>query len=227
VALLFLFVGQHLGEGDARGIGCLARVRPGASCSKPATPWAMKRACQRQIVGLPLPVCRWIAIVRTPSALSSTIRARHTCFCGLFPEPITASSRSRSPGPSRTSMPFLIQPDSHIHEPTGIIRQRLPGRFDRPFPVHRPPPSARPCRPRHNRGAAAPGGSQPVGRGLPLWLRVEPASRAPIVDLRRAVVALPIAARVEAFAFSQLLPFNLNDRRSGRRLARRCRWPAL
>jgi hypothetical protein len=34
----------------------------------------MKRACQRQTVGLPLPVCRWIAIVPTPSALSSTIR---------------------------------------------------------------------------------------------------------------------------------------------------------
>jgi hypothetical protein len=49
-------------------------------------PSAIKRACQRQIVGLPLPVCRWIAIVPTPSALSSTIRARHTCFCGLFPE---------------------------------------------------------------------------------------------------------------------------------------------
>jgi hypothetical protein len=32
-----------------------------ASCSKPANPWAMKRACQRQIVGLPLPVCRWIS----------------------------------------------------------------------------------------------------------------------------------------------------------------------
>jgi hypothetical protein len=40
-------------------------------------------------------------------------------------DPITASSRPRSPGPSRTSMPFPIQPDSHIGEPTGIIRQRL------------------------------------------------------------------------------------------------------
>jgi len=29
-----------------------------ASCCKPSTPSAMKRACQRQIVGLPLPVCR-------------------------------------------------------------------------------------------------------------------------------------------------------------------------
>jgi hypothetical protein len=62
-----------------------------ASCSKPSTPSAMNRACQRQIVGLALPVCRWIAIVPTPSALNSTIRARHTCFCGLFLDPITAS----------------------------------------------------------------------------------------------------------------------------------------
>jgi hypothetical protein len=35
----------------------------------------MKRACQRQIVGLPLP---------TSSALSYTIRTRHTCFYALF-----------------------------------------------------------------------------------------------------------------------------------------------
>ena len=76
-----------------------------ASCNKPSTPSAMKRACQRQMVGLPLPVCRWIAIVPTPSALSSTIRDRHTCFCGLFPDPITASSRSRSPGPRRWHLP--------------------------------------------------------------------------------------------------------------------------
>jgi hypothetical protein len=37
-----------------------------ASCNNPSTPWAMKRACQRQIGGLlPLPVCRWIAILPT------------------------------------------------------------------------------------------------------------------------------------------------------------------
>jgi hypothetical protein len=93
-----------------------------ASRSKPSTPSAMKRACQRQIVGLPLPVYRWIAIVPTPLALSSTNRVRQTCFCKPFPDPIPASSRSRSPGPNRTSMPFLIQPDSHTNEPAGIIR---------------------------------------------------------------------------------------------------------
>ncbi len=80
----------------------------------------MKRACQRQIVGLPLPVSRWISIVPTLSALSRTIRVRHTCFCGLFPDPTTTANRSRSPGPSPTSTPFLIQPDSHSREPDGL-----------------------------------------------------------------------------------------------------------
>jgi len=58
-----------------------------------------------------------------PIGAQQHIRARHTCFCGLFPDPTMASSRSRSPGPSRTSMPFLIQPDSHINATAGIIRQ--------------------------------------------------------------------------------------------------------
>ena len=56
----------------------------------------------------------WIAIVPTATALSSTIRARRTCFYGLCPDPTTALSLSRSPGPSRIWMPFLIQPDSHM-----------------------------------------------------------------------------------------------------------------
>jgi hypothetical protein len=68
----------------------------------------MNHSCQRQIVGLPLPVCRWISIVPTPSALSSTIRARQTCFCGLLRDATTAASRSRSLGHSRTSTPPLI-----------------------------------------------------------------------------------------------------------------------
>src|SRR5665213_542522 len=162
--------------------GVSAGLPPGrvASCSNPSTPSAMKRACQRQIVGLPLPVCRWIAIVPTPAALSRTIRARQTCFCALFPDPITASSRSRSPGPSRTSTPALIQPDSHIREPTGIIYQRQSTRVTAPslerhharrrwpaiLPAHpadarAPPPGARALRPREcvrdpRRGADVP-----------------------------------------------------------------------
>jgi hypothetical protein len=95
-----------------------------ASCSNPSTPSAMKRACQRHrrlpFAGLPLDRHR-----ANPCGASSTICARHTWLYGLFPDPVTASSRSRSPGSSRTSMPFLIQPDSHAREPAGIIRQRL------------------------------------------------------------------------------------------------------
>ena len=51
-------------------------------------------------------------------------RTRHR-----FARLCVATSRSRSPGPSRTSMPFLIQTDSHICEPPGIIRQRRSTRF--------------------------------------------------------------------------------------------------
>jgi hypothetical protein len=58
----------------------------------------------------------------------STIRFRgcHTCFCGLLPEPITLSSRSRSPAVSQTSMPFLVQPASHARELYGMVRQAYP-----------------------------------------------------------------------------------------------------
>lgn len=99
----------------------LLAARPRRVVQQPIDPLATKRACQRQIVGLPLPVWRWIEMVPTPSPLSSTIRARHTCFCGLFPDPITASSRSRSPGPSRTAIPFRIPISSHSREPNGIF----------------------------------------------------------------------------------------------------------
>ena len=50
----------------------------------PATPSAIKRCCQRQTTVLPLATARMIAMVPSPSLLSSTIRARHTCFCGLL-----------------------------------------------------------------------------------------------------------------------------------------------
>ena len=66
----------------------------------------MKRSCQRQTQGLLLPVRRMISLVPRPSAVSSTISARQTCFCKLFRSAMTASSRSRSPGSSRTSTPL-------------------------------------------------------------------------------------------------------------------------
>jgi hypothetical protein len=40
----------------------------------------MKRSCQRQTAVLLTPAVRMISTVPAPSALSSTIRARQTCF---------------------------------------------------------------------------------------------------------------------------------------------------
>ena len=50
----------------------------------PSKPSAAKRSCQRQTQVLDLPVSRMIAFVPKPSAVSSTIRARQTCFCGAL-----------------------------------------------------------------------------------------------------------------------------------------------
>jgi hypothetical protein len=63
------------------------------SRKRPATPSAMKRACQRQTVVFDVPVVAMIAFVPKPSALSSTIRARQTCFWGVLRPAPRASSR--------------------------------------------------------------------------------------------------------------------------------------
>jgi hypothetical protein len=53
------------------------------SRSKPSTPASANRACQRYTVGFDCPVRSMISMVPTPSAVSTTIRARRTCFCGV------------------------------------------------------------------------------------------------------------------------------------------------
>src|SRR5271169_743946 len=53
------------------------RVR---SCNRPSTPACMNRSCHRHRQVLLLAVCRMISLVPRPSAVNSTIRARHTCF---------------------------------------------------------------------------------------------------------------------------------------------------
>jgi len=84
------------------GTGALPGFRV-LSRSRPSTPASMKRRCQRQTQGLDTPARRMISIVPQPSAVARMIRARQTCFWALFRSARTASSRSRSPGPSRTS----------------------------------------------------------------------------------------------------------------------------
>jgi hypothetical protein len=51
----------------------------------------MNRSCQRHTHVLLLPVRRMISTVPGPAAVNRTIRARHTCLCGLFRSAMIAS----------------------------------------------------------------------------------------------------------------------------------------
>ena len=88
------------------------------SRSSPSTPCAMKRSCQRHTVTLLLPVCRMIVVVPTPSAVISTMRARHTCFCGLFRSATIAAKRTRSPSLTWTVIPWRMLSPHHPAEHT-------------------------------------------------------------------------------------------------------------
>ena len=74
----------------------------------PATPSCMKRSCQRQTTVLSLPTARVMALVPWPSAVSSTIPARQTCFCGLLRSRTIASNRTRSAGVTAMDIPLRI-----------------------------------------------------------------------------------------------------------------------
>src|SRR4051794_36634377 len=68
----------------------------GRSRSKPSTPSAANRSCHRHTARLDLPIWRTIAIVPTPAADSSTIRARHTYFCFILGAATMASKCARA-----------------------------------------------------------------------------------------------------------------------------------
>ncbi len=95
----------------------------------PARPSRAKRSCQRQTAILDTPASRMIACVPSPSALSSTMRARQTCFCGVFRSATRASSRRRSEAESEKEIPLRIPPDSQDTAQTetrdGLNRQVL------------------------------------------------------------------------------------------------------
>ncbi len=74
----------------------------------PSTPSAAKRSCQRQTQVLDLPVARMIAFVPRPSALRSTICARHTCFCGALRSLTRLRSRSMSAWVTEKETPVRI-----------------------------------------------------------------------------------------------------------------------
>ena len=75
------------------------------SRKSPSTPSAANRSCQRQTQVLDLPVSRMTAFVPAPSALSNTICARQTCFCGALRSLTKARSRSRSADVTDIEMP--------------------------------------------------------------------------------------------------------------------------
>ena len=79
------------------------------SRSSPSTPSSMNRACQRQTVVLAVPVAAMMPFVPTSSALSSTIRARQTCFWGVLRSATSASSRCRSVSPRVMEMSLRMR----------------------------------------------------------------------------------------------------------------------
>ena len=95
-------------------------IRDGRVLSRnsPSTPCAMKRSCQRHTVTLLLPVWRMIVFVPTPSAVISTMRARHTCFCRLFRSATIACKRARSALFTSTVIPWRM-PGPH-HPPSRV-----------------------------------------------------------------------------------------------------------
>ena len=93
------------------------------SRNRPATPARMNRSCQRHTVTLLVPVWRLISTVPSPSAVSRTIRARQTCFCGLFRSAAIASNRARSASLTSTVIPLrmLTPVDGISLPPDGIL----------------------------------------------------------------------------------------------------------
>src|SRR5882672_1468584 len=79
------------------------------SRSKPTTPSCMNRSCQRQTQVLDLRVRRIISLVPRPSAESSTISARHTCFCGALRSFKITFSRLRSEGFNVMDIPVRMR----------------------------------------------------------------------------------------------------------------------
>src|SRR6516162_16887 len=90
------------------------RERRVLSRSRPATPACMILSCQRHTVTLLVPAWRMISPVPNPPAVSKTICALHTCFCGLFRSATIASSRTRSAADTSTVIPSRMP-----HPPLG------------------------------------------------------------------------------------------------------------
>ena len=96
------------------------------SRSRPSTPSAMNRSCQRHTQVLDLPVAAMTPTVPTSSAVSRMIRARQTCFCGDPRAATTASSRALSKAVTLMLIPLRIPhrrtPSQHVEPSAGLVR---------------------------------------------------------------------------------------------------------
>ena len=105
----------------ARGNGGMRAGRVW-SCNRPSTPSVMNRSCQRQTLGFDTPARRMTAAVPQPSPVARMIRARQTCFCGLFRSATIVSSRARSAALTSISIPLRMVTTYHRHRRKGIFR---------------------------------------------------------------------------------------------------------
>ena len=105
------------------------RERRVLSRSRPSYPSSAKRSCQRHTQVFDLPVWRMISLVPRPSALSRTIRARHTCFWAALRFRASASNRRRSARLTVTMIPGRIGQTRtsrvRLESPTGFNCQIL------------------------------------------------------------------------------------------------------
>ena len=99
------------------------------SRNSPSTTSCMKRSCQRHRQVLLLPLRRMISLVPSPSAVNRTIRARHTCFLRAVPGRYDPLKAGTSGGAHVDGDPCAHPADSHLYEPSGILRRTLPSDF--------------------------------------------------------------------------------------------------
>jgi hypothetical protein len=94
---------------------------------RPSQPSSAKRSCQRQTQVFDLPVRCMISTVPTPSALSSTISARQTCFWAVLRSRTSASRRRQSANEMPMEIPVRMHqtrmPFSRREFPVGLDRQ--------------------------------------------------------------------------------------------------------
>ena len=85
----------------------------------------MNRSCQRHTQGFDTPARRITSAVPQPSPVASMIRARQTCFCGLFRSATIASSRARSAALTSISIPLRMATAYHRYGAKGNLSSDL------------------------------------------------------------------------------------------------------